>query len=141
MSTDNLEYTGQCQCGGIQYVLAGEPLEVYFCHCRECQKQSSSAFGISVIARAADFRVVSGQPKSWSRGTDQGNRLDCYFCPDCGSRLWHQADNDLGHVSIKGGSLDVMPDMRDAAHIWTSRKIAGIEIPKAARQFPTEPDD
>ena len=32
--------TGGCQCGGVRYEV------VFVCHCRECRRQSSSAFGI-----------------------------------------------------------------------------------------------
>ena len=39
---------GGCQCGAIRYAITAEPGPIYVCHCRECQKQSASAFGISV---------------------------------------------------------------------------------------------
>ena len=40
--------TGGCQCGAVRYAIGGAPLALYVCHCRECQKQSASAFGISL---------------------------------------------------------------------------------------------
>jgi hypothetical protein len=43
-------------------------------------------------------------------------------------------------MSLKGGSLDEPVDLRSAAHIWTSRKLAGVEIPPGAAQFSSEPD-
>ncbi len=39
---------GGCQCGAIRYESEGQPIALYICHCRECQKQSASAFGISL---------------------------------------------------------------------------------------------
>jgi len=130
--------TGRCQCGGAAYEVAGAPLEVYVCHCQECRRQSSSAFGISVIVRAADVSVLRGNLKRWSRPTDSGGTLDCTFCADCGSLLFHAAPGE-DTVSVKGGSLDVPPDLAGAAHIWTSRKLAGVVIPADAPQFPEEP--
>jgi hypothetical protein len=130
--------TGRCQCGGAAYEVAGAPLEVYVCHCQECRRQSSSAFGISVIVRAADVSVLRGNLKRWSRPTDSGGTLDCTFCADCGSRLFHAATGE-DTVSVKGGSFDVPPDLAGAAHIWTSRKLAGVVIPADAPQFPEEP--
>ena len=142
--------TGGCQCGEVRYESVGGPSELYVCHCRECQKQSSSAFGISFIVPRKGLRVTRGAPKFWSRPTDSGGRLKCAFCPSCGSRLWHESEGgpetmdietvDIETLSIKGGSLDDPPDLSAAFHIWTSRKLPGVAIPDGARQFPEEPE-
>lgn len=132
--------TGRCQCGGAAYEIAGAPLDVFICHCLECRRQSSSAFGISVIVRAADFSVLRGNLKRWSRATDSGRTLDCTFCADCGSRLFHVTPGE-GLVSVKGGSLDAPPDLSGATHIWTVRKLPGVAIPPGAKAFPQEPPE
>ena len=53
--------TGGCQCGALRYESAGEPIALYVCHCRECQKQSASAFGISVIVPVDAFDLKQGR--------------------------------------------------------------------------------
>ncbi len=131
--------TGGCQCGSIRYEITGEPLAVYVCHCRECQKQSASAFGISVIVPADALKIKQGTLKEWSRKTDTGRTLRCMFCADCGSRVWH-ATPVSDPVSVKGGSLDAPLDLSSAIHIWTARKLPGVIISDGARQFPGEPD-
>lgn len=131
---------GGCQCGKLRYEIASAPLDVYVCHCLECRKQSSSAFGISVIIRSADLRLLSGEPRCWSRPTDSGRTLDCFFCPDCGARVWHGNRERDETVSIKGGSLDEPIDLGEAYHIWTSRKLPGVLIPEHARQHEVDPD-
>lgn len=131
--------TGGCQCGAVRFVCDAVPLSIYVCHCRECRRQSASAFGISVIVPRAAFRVIEGTPRSWVRGTDSGNRLSCQFCPDCGSRLWHEVqDPAAATLSIKGGSLDEAPDLTQAIHVWVSRKLPGVVIPEGAPQFAEE---
>jgi hypothetical protein len=130
---------GGCQCGAVRYQLTAEPLQVYVCHCRECRKQSASAFGISVIMRSSDVQLVSGNLRRWSRPTDSGAILHCFFCPECGSRVFH-GDRDVEEsISVKGGSLDEPPDLVQAHHIWTSRKLPGIIIPEHAELFEEEP--
>ena len=131
---------GGCQCGTVRYEITAAPVALYVCHCRECRKQSASAFGISVIVRRSDFRVRGGEVKVWSRATDRGGALACAFCPRCGSRLWHEAVGAADTISVKGGSLDKAVDLRPAVHIWTSRKLPGVVIPETAAQFPGEPD-
>jgi hypothetical protein len=131
---------GGCQCGAVRYELAGDALELYVCHCRECRKQSASAFGISVIVPHAAFRVTRGAPKLWSRATDSGRTLECAFCPGCGSRLWHQRRGAADPISVKDGSLDDPVDLGSAVHIWTSRMLPGVLVPEGAARFPGEPE-
>jgi len=133
--------TGSCQCGQVRYESAGEPLALYVCHCRECRKQSASAFGMSFIVPRAGFRVTSGTPEFWLRSADSGRQVKCAFCPQCGSRLWHERSGVIDTVTIKAGSLDQPVDFSTAIHIWTSRKLPGLRIPPDAQQYPEEPPD
>ncbi len=133
-----LPITGGCQCGHLRYEITEAPTELYVCHCRECRKQSASAFGISVIVPKTGFRLTEGTPKTWSRPTDSGRILDCNFCPNCGSRVWHEGVT-FQTLSVKGGSLDQPPDLSQAIHIWTSRKLPGVEIPAGAETHSEEP--
>ena len=141
ISQPNGPLTGGCQCGAVRYRLEQPPLKTYICHCRECQKQSASAFGISVLAQGATITIMQGQLKTWQRPTDSGRVLECHFCPDCGSCLFHGDLAGAAPVSIKGGSLDVMPDLAGVDHIWVARKVPGIAIPGDAKTYLGEPDD
>jgi len=131
--------TGRCQCGAVRYEHSGPATAIYVCHCRECRRQSASAFGISVEVSKFGLRVTQGAPQFWTRDTDSGKRLRCSFCPDCGSRLWHEPESGADWLTLKGGSLDTPPDLSKAIHIWTSRKLPGVIIPEGAQQFPEEP--
>jgi len=131
--------TGRCQCGEICYKSIGEPFALYICHCQECQKQSASAFGVSLEVSRSGFQVTQGTPKYWSRVAESGGRIRCAFCPTCGSRIWHESDPISETISIKGGSLNESIDVSNAIHIWVTRKLPGIIIPKSAKQFPEEP--
>lgn len=125
---------GGCQCGELRYEIAAEPLALYVCHCRECQKQSASAFGLSLRVPSSGFRLTRGSARFWSRATYAGHSMKCAFCPTCGSRLWHQIEGATV-LSVKAGSLDEPVDLASAVHIWVSRKIPGVTIPVGARQF------
>lgn len=138
-NTSDEALTGGCQCGEVRYEVRGKPVDLYVCHCGECRKQSSSAFGISVIVRAADLRLLSGTPKIWSRGATVAGSLDCAFCPTCGSRIYHGNSDSGETVSIKGGSLDTPPDLSHAKHIWISRKLPGVVIPGHVETHAEEP--
>lgn len=131
---------GGCQCGRVRYELTGPPLGLYVCHCRECRKQSASAFGISAFFCSADLRLLGGELSRWSRPTKSGWTIVSFFCPNCGSRLWDGDKDREDEVCIKGGSLDEPLDLGDAVHIWTSRALPGVTIPEHARRWPEDPD-
>jgi hypothetical protein len=92
------------------------------------------------MVRSADVRLLSGTLHGWSRPTASGRTLACFFCGECGSRVWHGDRERETEISIKGGSLDTPVDLTQAVHIWTARKLPGVVIPDGARQYPGEPD-
>jgi hypothetical protein len=92
-----------------------------------------------VIVSSVAFALTRGAPKHWSRPTDSGGTLDCYFCPDCGSRVWHGDVARDETISVKGGSLDDPIDLSAASHIWVARTLQGVVIPENAERHPYEP--
>ena len=48
---------GACQCGAVTYQLSAEPQKVLACHCKACQKLSTSAFSLTAVVRAQDIAV------------------------------------------------------------------------------------
>ena len=140
MQAGSLPTVGGCQCGAIRFVVDVAPSTIYVCHCRKCRKQSASAFGISVIVPRDALLVTQDTPAHWACAGDSGRSYDSAFCPTCGTRLWHAGEGNAT-ISIKGGALDDPPRLRDAVHIWVSRKLPGVIIPDGAQQFPEEPDE
>ena len=138
-STD--QRTGGCQCGKIRYQLHGEARMLYACHCTDCQKQSSSAFGLSLIIDAEQIEFTRGEDslRRWDTRGETGGIKRCTFCPDCGSRIYHGGD---GYVSIKAGSLDETGDLHPVAHIWLRSAQPWISIdPAQYRCYEQEPED
>jgi hypothetical protein len=127
------EQSGGCQCGDIRFAVPTFPLAIYPCHCKGCRKQSSSAFGISFEVPRSTLGIMRGTPHYWSRETASGHTLECAFCVNCGSRLWHRSSGYTDTLNTKGGSLDEPIDLSDAVHIWVNSKLPGVVIPPGAR--------
>ena len=73
-------YTGGCQCGSVRYVLTTEPIRLGACHCKECQRQSGSAFGMAMPVKK-DSLTVTGLTKQFTRIADSGNKVTGVFFP------------------------------------------------------------
>jgi hypothetical protein len=119
---------GGCQCGNIRYQVSGDPVAVGVCHCGECQRQSGSAFGMSWVVLQTQFELLRGTVKTFTRNSDSGRSLECAFCPDCGTRLYHVPGYRAGIINVKPGTLDDPSAARPTREIWTSRKHAWVRF-------------
>lgn len=136
----NLPLEGACQCGEIIYQISALPLTFYACHCTECQKQSSSSFGLSLLVSKEAFSIVSGVPKVWSRKADDGEIIECSFCVDCGSRLFHTSPGPNALVSVKAGTLAHTKWLNPVGHIWLSSIQSGVVIPEGKLTYHYQPE-
>jgi hypothetical protein len=134
-------YHGGCECGAVRYVVTGEPIVVYACHCTICQSQSGSAFGMAVRICSGDFDLTSGSLKSFSRESDNGQVFTNSFCPECGTRIHHNPSAAVGHLSIKPGTLDDTSWLRPTHHVWVRSAQPWMRFPEDAEIFETTPPD
>lgn len=110
---------GGCQCGAVRYEITGSPVAVYACHCTECQRQSGSAFAMSAVIPQEHFRITRGDPKMYARQTSPTKTMECWFCADCGTRLYHMPGGaSYANRNVKPGTLDdtawLTPTLLDA---------------------------
>lgn len=131
---------GGCQCGAIRYRLTQPLGAAYACHCGDCKKQSASAFSLSINHDLQDAEI-RGKPAFFVTKTYSGATKHCYFCPECGTRLWHSATNPPRFVTLKVGTLDDPAGIRPVAHLWVSKKIDGFHLDPAADLHDTQPED
>jgi hypothetical protein len=121
--------SGGCQCGNVRYEITGAPVELVVCHCKECQRQSGSGFGMSLFVADGGFRLTAGELKFFHVTCDSGRLKTCAFCGDCGTRIYHSTG---GSISLKPGTLDDTAWLRPTHHYWTQRKQPWVVIPDDA---------
>jgi hypothetical protein len=134
-------YTGGCQCGQIRYEIRAEPLTLYAFHCKECQKQSSSAFGMSMSVARDAVILLKGQPKEWKRVSESEREVICLFCSDCGTRLFHKPARDSKITNVKPGTLDDTSELKPAGNIWTCSAQGWVVLNKDLLNYETQPSD
>jgi hypothetical protein len=116
---------GSCLCGNIRFEIRGEILELGNCHCSQCRKAYGAAFGTVAVVKRDDFAYRAGQEKI--RAFAQSERVNRYFCLDCGSPLPMVEDWDP-LVGVPAGLLDDDPQIRISSHIFVGSKPAWSEI-------------
>jgi len=134
-----MHIAGGCQCGTIRYEFTGEPVQQVACHCTECQHQSGSAFGMTLVVNADDFRITQGKLKHYHSTSTTGRQELGAFCPECGNRIYHQPEWRKGRISIKPGTLDDTSWLKPHVHLWTRSKQPWVIIPADAEAHETQP--
>ena len=124
--------SGGCSCGAVRYEATGEPLRVSVCHCKECQRRTGSAFGISCYFPEKSVKILQGTLKSYQRLSDEGRWFKTQFCDVCGSTvLWHLEVLPEA-IGIAGGTLDVTDWLNPRLHVWASSAQKWIRFPDDA---------
>lgn len=122
-----LPLTGGCQCGQVRYEVRKAPVAFYLCHCTECQRHTSSAYGESLRVESASV-VITGTLRTTRRGSESGTVRLGDFCPECGVRIQHRSEGNPDHLNIKAGTLDDTSWLVPAAHIWVRSKQPFVAI-------------
>ncbi|HET8726751.1 MAG TPA: GFA family protein [Alphaproteobacteria bacterium] len=134
-------WTGGCQCGRVRYEVAPDAvLTLVCCHCRECQRQSASAFGMSMIMPRSAFRLVRGTLKTWERRSDRRTVSRAHFCPNCGVRIFHGGGDADAEISLKPGTLDDTGVLDPVGHLWTRRAQPWVPLPADGLLYEGEPE-
>ena len=135
---------GGCRCGRVRYrVDQAQATAVYACHCLDCQTWSGSAFSLQFIA-PEDQLQVTGEPALFERTSLDGAHTSRQrACPVCFTRVYNTNTRRPGLAVIRAGTLDDSDQLAIVAHIWTKRKVDGIEIPAGVPTWPegARPDE
>lgn len=135
---DDLE--GGCVCGAVRYRIAGEPLAYYACHCLNCQKQSGSAFALSMVVRVDQLEVERGAPATFECRLPGGIESRGALCAVCVTRLWHESSAYPQIRSLRGGTLDDPRRHLPYGDVWTRSAQPWVAF-TAGPRFDTQPED
>lgn len=127
---------GGCNCGAVRYRIDAKPAIVAQCHCRNCQRQSGSAFSVNLMV-PADGVTTTGELTTYEdRDTMSGNPVYRKFCGICGSPIFSDLAAGNGMTIVKVGTLDDPAAFAPAVSVWISTKMPWVELPEGQRGFP-----
>ena len=132
MAERNQKLTGSCQCGAVRYCIDGGVHRLNVCHCLDCQKQSGSAFGMSLIIDPGCFQLESGRLKEFMTTAASGRQKTCAFCSECGVRIYNRTSRLM---SVKAGTLDDTSVLAPDAHYWAKRRQRWLPLPDGVPVF------
>ena len=119
--TDDLE--GGCACGAVRYRLASPPMFVHCCHCRDCQRQTGSAFVLNALIETDRIVLLAGDPGPVAVPTDSGRPHLIYRCPNCRTAVWSEYGALAALRFVRVGTLDNPAALSPDVHIYVRSKV------------------
>jgi len=133
---------GACHCGRISFTAEVDPSRVVVCHCTDCQVLSGSPFR-AVVPAPIDSFVLRGEPKSYVKVAESGNRRAQVFCPECATPLYATAPENATSVVIRLGCVKQRAELTPVVQVWEHSSMPWLEnlhdIPAYERQQPSPP--
>ena len=127
---------GGCACGKVRYQLRSAPMFVQCCHCRDCQRETGSAFVVNALIETDRIAVEGDAPEPHAMPTNSGRPLDVYRCTVCQTALWSDYGRRPALRFVRACTLDDPAALAPAAHIFTRSKLPWVILPASAPAFP-----
>jgi len=130
--------TGACLCGRVRYRAITAKARALVCHCRDCQRQSGSAFSVLLAMPAADLSL-DGELDSFSGKAASGREVRRRFCGRCGTPVLTDSPARPGVIALKAGTLDDPSWLAPKLHLWCGSAQPWVALPSDVPCFPEQP--
>jgi hypothetical protein len=108
---------------------------VHCCHCRDCQRQTGSAFVLNALIEATHVNVESGVVNPIVVPTDSGRPHRIFRCTNCQTAVWSEYGG-LGKLRfVRVGTLDDTTALAPDVHIYTRSKLPWVQLPAGVPSF------
>jgi hypothetical protein len=134
-----MEASVRCGCDEFKLVVSKFPVVQLVCHCNECQAFSGLKSVRAAFFRKNDCHIVGQTTIETLIGGTGAEKLH-HSCKACGEPVYVQVKALNDAVAIFADKLSPF-DFAADAHIWTSQKAEGNEIPMALLQSPGSPPE
>jgi hypothetical protein len=131
-------YTGRCACGQVTLAMAGQPVLVRQCWCRQCRRIAAGGPANNAAFRTEDV-TITGELASHAYIAASGNTLTQWFCPSCGTPLTGQSSARQHLLTVRFGAIDEPHGLKPDTAIWTEDAPDWPLVDPTMQQFPRQP--
>lgn len=128
-----------CCCGSLRAEVTGEPALVAACHCMECQRRTGSPFGVGAYFPKDRVRT-EGPNKVYLRGSDSGRKIECHFCPDCGSTVFWRPEFVPALIGLAFGAFADPSMSRPTLSVWETTRHPWVTFDHELDHFVHQPE-
>ena len=122
-------------CAAVRYRLISRQMFVHCCHCRDCQRQTGSAFVLNALIETDRVSVLSGNPEPIAVPTDSRRPHHIYRCPSCTVAVWSVYGGAHKLLFVRVGTLDDAAALTPDVHIYVRSKLPWVALPEGIPFF------
>ena len=134
-----IPFFGGCACGVVRYEGSARPVAMVNCHCRDCERAGGAGGAPTVVVPADAFKLLTGEPKVYTRTADSGHTARRAFCAECGAPLFASTSARRDLVGIRAGSLDDPSWFEPQAEVWAASAQPWDLLNPDIPHFPRDP--
>jgi hypothetical protein len=133
-----LHVDGSCHCGNIKFEAEIDLDKVTICHCTDCQRMTGAAFRTVVPAIKHSFKLLEGEPTTYLKIAESGNRRIQAFCPNCGTSVYATSELNQEIFGLRVGTLKQRAEIIPKKQIWNRSAMKWVSeidhLPKFEKQ-------
>jgi hypothetical protein len=120
----------RCFCGAIRIAASGKPLQVSWCHCRDCRRQTGAPAVVWAGFKSDDV-AIDGAPKR----RQSSPHIIRSFCGECGTPISYEDDRLAGEIYIHAGLFDEADRLVPDRHGYVTSKLFWIHLEDGLEKF------
>jgi hypothetical protein len=122
-------FDGGCGCGAVRYRMQARPMFVHCCHCKDCQRQTGTAFVLNALIEADSVAMLTGETQPFAMPTDSGQPHRVFRCGACGTAMWSEYGGVAKLRFVRVGTMDEPSALPPDVHIYTRSKLPWVALP------------
>jgi hypothetical protein len=123
--------TGGCRCGAVRFRVAGNPIWVAHCHCKDCRRSTGAPFVTWSGFAPAAFRWEGVAPQDYASSPGVVRS----FCPRCGTPLAFSGARWPNEIHLLVGTFDDPASLEPRGHVYVQDQMPWIKLADGLKRF------
>lgn len=116
-----------CHCGQIEWQVKLEDRAHILCHCDTCKKLGGGAYSLNQIVPKENLQITKGKLNTYTYHGDSGKPVNCYYCPNCTTHIYHHQTVMGDKIVIRTILLDQGKSLKAGAEIFGKDRLSWVK--------------
>lgn len=128
---------GKCHCGQVEWEVKLEDRAHILCHCDTCKQLGGGTYSLNQIVPKDNLKITKGKLNTYTYYGDSGKPVNCYYCPNCTSHVYHHQTVMGDKIIARTILLDQGKSLKPGAEIYGKARLPWEK--EVAQTFDTMP--